>query len=126
MFQEKVDFELFKSEICHRVKREGDIDFIINVLKNEEIAEYFERKWHLECLYLLAMVDYLCRENNMPLIPLFDELRQGKFREIIYPAGVLLYCGITKDENYKEECLRYAIPEFLRHNIVEAEIRNVC
>jgi len=72
------------------------------------------------------MVDYLCRINNMPLISMFDELRQGKFKEIIYPASVLLYCSITKNEEYKEECLRYAIPEFLRHNIVEAEIRNVC
>jgi hypothetical protein len=41
--EERMDFELFKSQICHRVKREGDIDFIINVLQSEDIAMYFEK-----------------------------------------------------------------------------------
>ena len=79
--EERMDFELFKSQICHRVKREGDIDFIINVLKSDDIAIYFEKKWHLESLYLLAMIDYLCRIHDMPLVPWYDDLRKAKFTD---------------------------------------------
>ena len=124
--EERMDFELFKSQICHRVKREGDIDFIINVLQSDDIAMYFEKKWHPECLYLLAMIDYLCRIHDMPLVPWYDDLRKAKFNDILYPMGILIQCWVSKDEKFKEESLEEAIPEFLRHNIVESRIRDVC
>ena len=60
-------FENFKSAICHRVKEDGDVNFIIDVLKSDDIRRYFKRKWYPESFYLLAMVDYLSRLNNVPL-----------------------------------------------------------
>ena len=124
--EERMDFELFKSQICHRVKREGDLDFIINVLKSDDIAIYFEKKWHLESLYLLAMIDYLCRIHDMPPVPWYDDLRKAKFNDVLYPIGILMQSRIFKSEKPKEESLEEAIPEFLRHNIVESRIRDVC
>lgn len=50
-------FDIFKSEICHRVKELGDIDFIIATLESDEIRIYYERQWYPECLYLLAMLE---------------------------------------------------------------------
>lgn len=52
-------FELFKSNICHRVKDQGDIPFIIDILKSGEIRTRFNKKEYAQALYLLAMVDYL-------------------------------------------------------------------
>ena len=61
------NFEIFKSNVCHIVKDKGDIDFIVDVLRESEIRMYWNRKWYPESFYLLAMVDYLCRENDLPL-----------------------------------------------------------
>lgn len=119
------DFEIFKSNICHRVKDIGDIDFLIDIIKSNSIYKYLSKRWYREALYLLAMTDYLCRENGLPLHEDYEELRGLKLSEIIYPAGVLVLCAALKSDGPKEKSLREAIPEFLRHNIVESEVRNI-
>ncbi|MDO4338879.1 MAG: hypothetical protein Q4C91_12460 [Eubacteriales bacterium] len=58
------NFETFKSNVCHLVKDQGDLDFIIEVLQSKDIRRYWDRKWYPEAFYLLAMVDYLSRVNR--------------------------------------------------------------
>ena len=118
-------FEIFKSNICHYVKDMGDIEFLIDVIKSDTILGYLDRRWYREAFYLLAMVDYLCRENGLPLHEDYAELRHMKLSDVVFPAGVLVLCAALKSDEPKEESLRVAIPEFLRHNIVESEVRNV-
>jgi DNA-binding Xre family transcriptional regulator len=118
-------FEWFKSEICHEVKRHGDLDFIINTLQSKEIRRLYERKWYPECLYLLAMVDYLSRENSLPICSDYDDIRQVKLSKTIYPADVLMRSAYAKCEAPLEDSVNEAIPEFKRHNIIVGEIRNV-
>jgi transcriptional regulator with XRE-family HTH domain len=119
------DFEIFKSHICHRVKDMGDLDFIINMLQTDEIRKYYQKQWYLESLYLLAMVDYLSRENGVPLCTKYNDLRNARLQEVIYPAGVHVRCTASGSEKPKQESIADSIPEFMRHNIVEAEVRNV-
>ena len=38
------------------VKDKGDMDFIIDILKENQIRTYWERQWYRESFYLLAMV----------------------------------------------------------------------
>ncbi|MBQ6381053.1 MAG: helix-turn-helix domain-containing protein, partial [Clostridia bacterium] len=59
--------DLFKSNVCHRLKELGDINFLIDTIESEDIITYYQRSWYPECLYLLAMVDYISRENDVPL-----------------------------------------------------------
>ena len=120
------EFEWFKSETCHRVKREGDLNFIINVLESGEIRELFEMQWYPESLYLLAMVDYLSRENDLPICSDYADIRNMKMEKIIYPLGVFTRSYFAKNDYYLHKSVEEAIPEFIRHNIVEAEVRNVC
>jgi len=119
------DFEIFKSDTCHSVKGMGDIGFLMDVIKSGRIIRYLDMRWYREALYLLAMVDYLCRENGLPLHGDYAELRCMKLSEVVYPAGILILCAALKSDEPKEKSLRDAIPEFLRHNIVESEVRNV-
>lgn len=119
-------FELFKSNVCHRVKDMGDIPFIIDLLRTNKIRELYEKKWFPEALYLLAMLDYLSRENDIPICTNYDDIRRAKLQRKIYPSSVAILCKAQKSDAPKEECLRLAIPEFLRFNIVESEVRNVC
>jgi len=121
----RADFEIFKSNVCHLVKDMGDINFIIDTLETDKIRKLYQRKWYPESLYLLAMVDYLSRENDLPICTNYNDIRAAKLQNIIYPAGVVVRCAASDSEQPKQESIATAIPEFIRHNIVEAEVRNV-
>ena len=122
----RCSFEVFKSNTCHRVKELGDIDFIIDTLEADDIRKLYNRQWYRETLYLLAMVDYLSRLNNLPICTNYNDIRRQKLEKLYFPAGVLVSYTATGDERIKDEALANAIPEFLRFNIVESEVRNVC
>lgn len=123
--EKRCSFELFKSNVCHRLKRLGDIDFLTETLEQNEIQVYYQKKWFPECFYLLAMVDYISRINHIDLCSDYNDLRKQKLAHVIYPAGVLALCAASKSEEPKEQAQRNAIPEFIRFNIVESEVRNV-
>lgn len=63
----RCSFETFKSNTCHHVKDMGDIDFIIETLETDEVRKLYERRWCREAMYLLAMIDYLSRMNDVPM-----------------------------------------------------------
>lgn len=123
--EKRCSFELFKSNVCHWLKEEGDIDFLIQVLESDLIRKYYNRKWYLESFYLLGMLDYISRINDVPMCSEYDDLRQQRMQEIVYQVGVLLTARVLGDESIKEQALKEAIPEILRFNIVESDIRNV-
>ena len=118
-------FEIFKSNTCHRVKDLGDIPFVIELLQTNQIRKLYEKKWYPEALYLLAMLDYLSRENNIPICKNYNDIRSTKLKQRVYPSSVIILCKTMNSDTPKEECIRLAIPEFLRFNIVESEVRNV-
>ena len=37
--EKRCNFELFKSNVCHRLKESGDIDFLIETLEKDMITE---------------------------------------------------------------------------------------
>lgn len=124
-FEKRCSFELFKSNVCHQLKELGDIDFIIHTLENDDIRAYYNRRWYPECFYLLAMLDYVSRINDVPLCGEYQDLRQQSLSEVLYPASVVAAATVAGDEGPKEDALRRAIPEFKRFNIIENEVRNV-
>ncbi len=122
----RIAFDVFKSNVCHFVKDKGDIDFIIDTLSSDEVRILYNRKWYAESFYLLAMVDYLSRENDVPICTNYNDIRSQKLKEVIYPVGVLLSDTALKTDKHRKDCMKNAIPEFLHFNIVESEVRNVC
>ena len=121
----RIDFELFKSNICHDLKEKGDIQFIVELLERDSIRKYHRKKWYPECLYLLAMLDYISRLNNIPICTQYDDLRNTKLKQIIYPSSVLVAARVTKNNDVIQQAIRESIPEFIKFNIVESEVRNV-
>ena len=118
-------FETFKSNTCHHVKDMGDVDYMICLLESDEIRKLYDRKWYPEALYLLAMLDYLSRENNIPLCTKYSDIRNQKLAKTIYPVGVLMTSEVMKSDEPMRKAEREAIPEFRRFNIIENEVRNV-
>ncbi|MCL1999735.1 MAG: hypothetical protein FWG65_13330 [Turicibacter sp.] len=122
----RLEFEVYKGNICHFLKEIGDIDFMLLILQSNEIIRLWQAKWYAESLYLLGMLDYLSRVNDIPICTNFDSLRTAKFQQPIYPIGVITECIAFGTDEPKKESVSKAIPEFLRFNIVECEVRDVC
>ncbi len=120
-----IPFELFKSNVCHRVKDDGDIPFIVETLKSGDIQNYYDKKQYPQAFYLLAMVDYLSRENDLPLCNAYSDMRKQKLANPIYPESVLVMAKIMEDDSVIADSLEKSIPEFRKFNIAESEVRNV-
>ena len=118
-------FELFKSNMCHRLQHLGDIDFLLEVIENKEIPQLMEKKWYPESLYLLAMTDYICRINGVPVCVEYQPYRSMRLQETIYPASIVSLATALDNDQIFARAVAESIPEFIRYNIVESEIRNV-
>ena len=58
-------FDLFRSEQCHLVNRMGEIDYVIDLLEKKKIDYYWKLDMKPEAFYLLAMLDYLSKRNDL-------------------------------------------------------------
>ena len=123
--ERRSSFEVFKSNVCHLVKDMGDINFLIQTLESDEIRRLYKKRWYPETLYLLAMVDYLSRVNGLPLCEQYSDLRGAKLKQVLYPSSLVLEAKVTKNPALLQLCERESIPEFMSHNIVEREVRDV-
>lgn len=124
-FEKRCSFELFKSNVCHRLKELGDTEFIIETLERDDIRKYYNKKWYPECLYLLAMLDYISAANQVSLCTRYDDIRKFRLSDTIFPASVLALASVSRSDDIKKAACKEAIPEFMRFNIVESEVRNV-
>ena len=123
--EKRCNFELYKSNVCHRLKEVGDINFIIETLESKTIREYFNKKWYLESFYLLAMLDYISRINKIPLCKDYEDIRKLTLQKTVYPASIIAMSVISNSDDIKQKVKQKAIPEFMHFNIVESEIRDV-
>lgn len=119
------DFEIHKGNYKHALLSKGDLDFIEYIITSDIITIYLDQRWYMESLYILGMLDYLSRINEIPLYNKYDYLRDRKLSMIIYPADVILISYLDKKSNIKKECFEKSFPEFKRFNIVETDLRNV-
>lgn len=121
----RLDFEIFKSNICHLVKSDNEINFIVTTLKSDQIRKYWNKKWYAEAFYILGMIDYLSRINEIPLCTKYNDIRSQSLKDILYPRDVLMAAKLHPSLDVRKQCIKEAIPEFLRFNIIEREVRNV-
>lgn len=122
---QRIDFDLFKSNVCHHLKELGDIEFLIDLLKSGIICQCYDKQWYPEALYLLAMLDYISRVNDVAICTDYNDLRSQKLQETIFPSSIIVQALVTGDETIKNKAIEESIPEFIRFNIVEKNVRNV-
>lgn len=124
-FPERNNFSWFRSQMCHYLKFEGDIPFVLDIVKKDYITELWDNKWYPESLYLLAMIDSLSKKYNIPLCNKYDFQRTQKLANPLYPSDVICKCLVMNDESYKDEILKVCNKEFLKYNIVEGDMYDV-
>ena len=111
---ERCDFELFKSNVCHKLKRLGDKPFIAETLKTNEVQMYFDRKWW--GIQNLDWTGYFIKMNQFVSIDqlLDDDVFFSYDCTITYPImgaftdwmistyGIECYLKFYKQENTKD------------------------
>ena len=117
------DFELFKGNVKNKIKADGQLNFIQQTLISDEIETLWNKNNILCSLYLLSMVDYLSRLNEIPLYTKYDYIRNHKMEQIVYPLSFKTYSTVMGIS--EKDITENAIPEFLTHNIVEGDVFNV-
>ena len=117
------DFDIFKSSVAQELKNTSDKEFLVKYLTSDVINHYYSSNDYLKALYLVSMVDYLCKKNNLPLANKFDEIRKKKIKTLYVPESV--YLLLSSNMTNISQIVKESNPEFLKHNIVEAEIEKV-
>ena len=97
----------------------------LSIFKNDDITTLYKKGWYPESLYLLAMVDYVSRINDVPLNNVYDKLRTAKLKDTLFPSGVIVEYAVTGNEKLKSDAIAASIPEFIKFNIVERNVRDV-
>lgn len=120
------DFENYKSNVCHLLHNLGDIDFIQTILEDNTIGQLARNKLTGYALYLVAMLDYVSKENDIPICTNYNWLRKLKLPELAIPVSIRLGMKMFGNDDILKEAYENAIPEFLKYNILEGDVRNVC
>lgn len=121
----RMSFETFKSNVNHYIKDQGELEFILWVYENNRIPFFWEKKWYPECFYLLAMVDYLSKQNDIELCSDFNYIRQFKLDKPMFPRDINITASLDSKLDMKMYCIEHAIPEFKKYNLIEMEVKNV-
>lgn len=111
----KDNFYVFRSNIQHKIKINKK-KAILDILNSNEIELYFIQKDYLKCLYLLSCLDTLCLECNYPLCLEYDKYRTLKCKTPVYLSTI---------HQEREKDIIY-LPEFVKHNIYEVSIYDIC
>lgn len=130
ILQKQMDIDLFKSEMCHTLKRLGDYEFIKEVINDNWVGYFWDKEWYFESLYTLAMIDYLTYIYHAPVYEPLDKYRQYKLSEPVFPFSMLLIDSIKRNDEQKQQALKECSEDecgrfFLKYNIVEKDIRDV-
>ena len=56
----------------------------------------------------------------------YDHLLSPKVQEPLYPLSIRAFAETAHSDEILKQSVRTAIPEFIRFNIVENEVRDVC
>lgn len=121
----RVDFDQYRSNVCHELKEKGNFYFCLEILETNRIRKLYEKKWYPEVFYLLAMIDYLSRLEGLALVEEYNDIRKQKLKEPIFPGSVIVTANILVHDDIKGEAIKNAIPEFMNFNIVEGDIFDV-
>ena len=122
---ERTSFETFKSQVRHEISRLGDAEFVKETCREDLIRRYWRWEWYHEAFYLLAALDYLCRMNNVKPPEQYEDIREYKLPEPVFPMDLNVAAKVDSKFDIRENALKESIPEFRKFNIVEKDIRNV-
>lgn len=117
-------FRYFRNNILNELKFLGYEVFIKTIIKNKTIDYYYKNNGQEYAYYLLALIDYLCRINNLPrYCERYNKLRKERLERAYYVGSDTVKFDSIDDAEKKLNIS--VIPEFKRYNIIEENVFNV-
>lgn len=121
---ELIEMRYFRNNVLQDYKRKGFASFLKNIFSSKEIDFYYKNNGLSHALYLLALVDYLCRINNQPInTKRYNELRTKKLDKPLFIGSDLI--TFSSIEEAEKKLGIEVIPEFKKYNIIEEDVFNV-
>ena len=122
--QTPIKFRYFRSNLLHDLKRDGHKKLIEKVIKGKEIDYYYKNGAKEYALYLLALIDYLCRLYDLPIYTSrYNDLRKLTLDKPFFVGGDVVSFKTIQEAEKKLNI--EVIPEFKKFNIIESTISNV-
>lgn len=110
-----------------RLRATGDLAFIDGIDQNGWIERLYQSGQYRCALFLLGMMDYLCRKNGVRQVARYDEYRKARLDGPVYALRTL---NVNDDDGAfqraRTEAENNAIPELGRYGIymTEEDIRH--
>ena len=122
-----MNFYVLADSMLGRLRATGDLVFIDGIDQNEWIERLYQGREYRCALFLLGMVDYLCRKNGVRQVARYDEYRKARLDRPVYALRTL---NVNDDDgafqHARTEAENNAIPELGRYGIymTEEDIRH--
>ena len=119
-----IEFRYFRNNLLHDLKNIGPEAFINKIIQTKEIDFYYKNEGKAYAYYLLALLDYLCRNNNYPKYEKrYNKIRKEKLDKPFFVGSDILKFDSIEDA--EKEFHITTIPEFRKFNIIEGDVNNV-
>lgn len=118
------EFRYFRNNLLHKLKHSDQKEFIEEIIKTRSIDYYYKNNHKEYAFYLLALIDYLCRINGLPIYTnRYNRLRTEKLDKPFYVGGsIIIFDSLATAEDKLNIKI---IPEFKRFNIIEGGVFDV-
>ena len=122
-----MNFYVLADSMLSRLRATGDLAFIDGIDQNEWIERLYQGREYRGALFLLGMMDYLCRKNGVRHVARYDEYRKARLDGPVYALRTL---NVNDDDGAfqraRTEAENNAIPELGRYGIylTEEDIRH--
>ena len=122
-----MNFYVLADSMLGRLRATGDLAFIDGIDQNGWIERLYQGREYRCALFLLGMMDYLCRKNGVRQVARYDEYRKTRLDRPVYALRTL---NVNDDDGafqrVRTEAENSAIPELGRYGIymTEEDIRH--
>lgn len=122
--EHRLSFQEFRNEMCHMLKEKGDLEFIEYIYNSSLVENYYNKHYYEEMLYTLAMLDFVSKENNIPIAREYNKYRVKKLNKKIYPRDYCIIKKLNENDDLTKKVEKNWIKEFKKYNIMECNIRD--
>lgn len=122
-----MNFYVLADSMQGRLRATGDLAFIDGIDQNGWIERLYQGREYRCALFLLGMLDYLCRKNGVRQVARYDEYRKARLDRPVYALSTL---NVDNEDGAfqraRTEAENSAIPELGRYGIymTEEDIRH--
>ena len=122
-----MNFYMLADSMLGRLRATGDLAFIDGIDQNEWVERLYDDGQYRCALFLVGVMDYLCRKNGIWQIARYNEYRELRLDSPVYSLSTLnVNSGDGDFQRARNDAENNAIPELGRYGIylTEEDIRH--